>query len=213
MLCVTRGGEGCDGPSERPAVLYTALLHGREPVSLSCLLHFLRTVLRQAEAGEPGAAALLSRRKLLFLPTATPPLHHPAPPLHHPSTAPSTALHRPGSHLRHRHQPRPPPPPLHPQVNPDGWAWNEEVRPRGGGMKRKNGLRSCGRGVRPGPSDGVDLNRNFGFKWGYTKQQGSSAQGCAEEYRGAAPFSEPETRAVRDVIARHSVAAVLHWHG
>ena len=88
MLCVTRGGEGCDGPSERPAVLYTALLHGREPVSLSCLLHFLRTVLRQAEAGEPGAAALLSRRKLLFLPTATPPLHHPAPPLHRPSTTP-----------------------------------------------------------------------------------------------------------------------------
>lgn len=109
--------------------------------------------------------------------------------------------------------PRPPPPPPPPQVNPDGWAWNEAVRPRGGGMKRKNGLRSCGRGVRPGPSDGVDLNRNFGFKWGYTKQQGSSAQGCAEEYRGAAPFSEPETRAVRDVIARHSVAAVLHWHG
>ena len=82
MLCVTRGGEGCDGPSERPAVLYTALLHGREPVSLSCLLHFLRTVLRQAEAGEPGAAALLSRRKLLFLPTVRRP--HPPPP---PTTA------------------------------------------------------------------------------------------------------------------------------
>ena len=77
LLCVTRGGEGCDGPSERPAVLYTALLHGREPVSLACLLHFLRTVLRQAEAGEPGAAALLSRRKLLFLPTVLPPTHRP----------------------------------------------------------------------------------------------------------------------------------------
>ena len=56
-------------------MLYTALLHGREPVSLACLLHFLRTVLRQAEAGEPGAAALLSRRKLLFLPTVLPPVH------------------------------------------------------------------------------------------------------------------------------------------
>ena len=76
-------------------------------------------------------------------------------------------------------------------------------------MKRKNGLRSCGRGVRPGPSDGVDLNRNFGFKWGYARQEGSSAQGCAEEYRGAAPFSEPETRAVRDVVQSHAVAALL----
>ena len=49
-------------------------------------------------------------------------------------------------------------------------------------MKRKNGLRSCGRGVRPGPSDGVDLNRNFGFKWGYARQEGSSAQGCARRH-------------------------------
>ena len=82
-------------------------------------------------------------------------------------------------------------------------------------MKRKNNLRSCGRGARPGPHDGVDLNRNFGHKWGYAKQhgQGSSSQGCAEEYRGARPFSEPETRAVRDVVTRHGVAAVLHWHG
>jgi hypothetical protein len=101
LLCVTRGGEGCDGPSERPAVLYTALLHGREPVSLACLLHFLRTTLRQAEAGEPGAAALLSRRKLLFLPTVLPPVHRPPcttatattppPPWPSPSPPPPTA--------------------------------------------------------------------------------------------------------------------------
>ena len=88
MLCVTRGGEGCDGPSDRPAVLYTALLHGREPMSLSCLLHFLRTVLRQAEAGEPGAAALLSRRKLLFLPTVLPPPPPPPPTPPPPSPSP-----------------------------------------------------------------------------------------------------------------------------
>ena len=167
LLCVTKDREGCDGQSERPAVLYTALLHAREPISLTCLLHFLRALLRRAEAGEAGAAALLGQRKLLFLPT----------------------------------------------VNPDGWAWNERARPRGGGMKRKNGLRSCGRGVRPGPSDGVDLNRNFGYKWAYSRQTGSSAQGCDEEYRGKEPFSEPETRAVRDVATLHGVRAVLHWHG
>ena len=78
-------------------------------------------------------------------------------------------------------------------------------------MKRKNGLRCCSRG--PGPSDGVDLNRNFGFKWGYTRLEGSSANGCNEEYRGEAPFSEPESRAFRDVVQRHAVRAVLHWHG
>ena len=98
-----------------------------------------------------------------------------------------------------------------PNLNPDGWAWNERSRPRGGGMKRKNGMRSCSRG--PGPSDGVDLNRNFDFKWGYARLEGSSANGCNEEYRGEAPFSEPESRAVRDVVRRHAVRAVLHWHG
>ena len=112
MLCVTRGGEGCDGPSERPAVLYTALLHGREPVSLSCMVHFLRSILRQAEAGEPGATALLSRRKLLFLPTVPAPATAPTPPLPAPSTSLAraltlaTATPRPRPHLGHRHRHR-----------------------------------------------------------------------------------------------------------
>ena len=169
LVCVTRDLVGCDGAAgdadERPALLYTALLHSREPATLTCLLHFVRTLLRMAEAGEAGVDVLLSRRRLLFLPN----------------------------------------------LNPDGWAWNEQKRPRGGGMKRKNGLRCCSRG--PGPSDGVDLNRNFGFKWGYTRLEGSSANGCNEEYRGEAPFSEPESRAFRDVVQRHAVRAVLHWHG
>ena len=38
----------------KPAVLYTALLHAREPASLACLLHFLRTLLHSAEEGDPG---------------------------------------------------------------------------------------------------------------------------------------------------------------
>ena len=72
LVCVTKDREGCDGASDRPAVLYTALLHAREPVSLTCLRHLLRTLLRQAEAGEGGVAALLGQRKLLFLPTVNP---------------------------------------------------------------------------------------------------------------------------------------------
>ncbi|VDM22977.1 unnamed protein product [Wuchereria bancrofti] len=44
---------------------------------------------------------------------------------------------------------------------------------------------------------GVDLNRNFDFHF---KESGSSDDPCAEIYQGKAPFSEPETRAVRDAI-------------
>jgi len=43
---------------------------------------------------------------------------------------------------------------------------------------------------------GVDLNRNYGYKWGYNND-GSSDDLCDESYRGSAPFSEPETAAIR----------------
>ncbi len=41
-------------------------------------------------------------------------------------------------------------------------------------------------------SPGVDLNRNYAYKWGMSSS-GSSADPCEEDYRGAKPFSEPET--------------------
>ena len=40
---------------------------------------------------------------------------------------------------------------------------------------------------------GVDLNRNFDFKWGLT---GSSDQACSNTFRGSAAASEPETQAI-----------------
>ena len=42
---------------------------------------------------------------------------------------------------------------------------------------------------------GVDINRNFETFW---KQRGK----CDDQYGGESPFSEPETRAVRDYINR-----------
>ena len=38
---------------------------------------------------------------------------------------------------------------------------------------------------------GVDLNRNFGYKFGYGASNGH--EGTAEDYRGPSAFSEPET--------------------
>ena len=40
---------------------------------------------------------------------------------------------------------------------------------------------------------GVDLNRNFDFKWGLT---GSSDQACSNNFRGSEAASEPETQAI-----------------
>lgn len=48
-------------------------------------------------------------------------------------------------------------------------------------------------------AQGVDLNRNYPWKFGYDNK-GSSSDPCAEDYRGTKPFSEPETRAIKEVI-------------
>ena len=46
---------------------------------------------------------------------------------------------------------------------------------------------------------GVDLNRNYGAYWG---GPGSSGDPTSQSYRGTSPFSEPESRAVRNFSAK-----------
>jgi len=94
---------------------------------------------------------------------------------------------------------------LVPIINPDGYLFNEQIAPGGGGMWRKN-LRDNGDGT-----FGVDLNRNWGFNWGYD-DFGSSPNGERETYRGTAPFSEPETQAMREFINAHDFTAIVNYH-
>lgn len=79
-----------------------------------------------------------------------------------------------------------------PVMNPDGYKYNEANSPSGGGMWRKNRRNNS-------DSDGVDLNRNYGYQWGYDNI-GSSSVPSSETYRGPSAFSEPETQATRDFI-------------
>jgi len=53
---------------------------------------------------------------------------------------------------------------------------------------------------------GVDLNRNFGAMWKPTGHPGSTY------YAGARPFSEPETRAARDLIRRIHPQVTVWFH-
>ncbi len=46
---------------------------------------------------------------------------------------------------------------------------------------------------------GVDPNRNWGYRWG---GEGASPRPCTEIYMGTTPFSESETRAVKDFIMK-----------
>ena len=92
-----------------------------------------------------------------------------------------------------------------PVVNPDGYVYNQQTDPNGGGLWRKN-RRNNGDG-----SFGVDPNRNYGFQWGYDNF-GSSPFPSDETYRGTAPFSEPENQAIRDFCNSHNIQLCLSYH-
>ena len=88
-----------------------------------------------------------------------------------------------------------------PVVNPDGYeySWTDER------LWRKN-RRDNGDGT-----FGVDLNRNWDFEWG--RNDGSSSDTNDPTYRGTEPFSEPETRALRDFFLDHqNIVATIDYH-
>ncbi len=92
-----------------------------------------------------------------------------------------------------------------PCVNPDGYVYNQTTNPNGGGMWRKN------RSNNSSGSKGVDLNRNYGYKWGYDNI-GSSNQSSSDTYRGTSAFSEPETQCIRLLCKRTKFTAAINNH-
>ena len=73
--------------------------------------------------------------------------------------------------------------------------------------KNRNIDKKCG-----AMTGGVDLNRNYGFKFGLDNK-GSSNDPCAEDYRGEHPFSENETIAIKDYIEAHdNVVSCVNVH-
>ncbi|EWY35665.1 peptidase M14, partial [Skermanella stibiiresistens SB22] len=89
-----------------------------------------------------------------------------------------------------------------PMVNPDG---HEHCR-TGERLWRKNRRRN------PDGSIGVDPNRNYGYMWGTLNVPTSSHVPSDETYVGPRAFSEPETRAVRDLVAREMFQGVITYH-
>jgi len=92
-----------------------------------------------------------------------------------------------------------------PVINPDGYEYNKQIAPNGGGMWRKNRIDN-GNGCY-----GVDLNRNFGYMWGYNNI-GSSPDPCSNLYRGTGPFSEFEIQTIRDYCNDHNFIICNNYH-
>lgn len=95
---------------------------------------------------------------------------------------------------------------LVPTVNPDGHVLAEQ-----GNDWRKNANTTLDNSpFSDGPyGPGIDLNRNYGYKWGGA---GASARPSDPTFRGPSAFSEPETMAVRDLIKSRKFDYLMTYH-
>jgi len=91
-----------------------------------------------------------------------------------------------------------------PCVNPDGYVYNEQTDPNGGGMWRKNRRNNDGSSCY-----GVDPNRNYGYQWGTS---GISFDPCNDIYCGTEAFSEPEIAGYRDFVEAHDFTTNITFH-
>jgi hypothetical protein len=138
-----------------PAILFVALHHAREHLTVEMALAIIR-LFTEGYGIDPALTNLVEQREIWILPNA----------------------------------------------NPDGGEYDVET----GYYRywRKN------RRLNSDDSYGVDLNRNYGYRWG---GEGSSPFPSTDTYRGPAPFSEPETQAIRDfVIAHPNITAAISFH-
>ena len=94
-----------------------------------------------------------------------------------------------------------------PVANPDGYDFTFTD---GNRLWRKNLRDNDGDGVITG-NDGVDPNRNYPTKWGYDNE-GSSPSTSSQVYRGTAPASEPETRALDGLMRRIKFKFLVNYH-
>jgi len=81
-----------------------------------------------------------------------------------------------------------------PVLNPDGAVYDM----KGGVFHR---WRKNRQSIPNSSQIGIDLNRNFGFRWGCCG--GSSGSPAAEDYRGPSPWYAPETVAYRNFVEAH----------
>lgn len=147
-----------ESDQQKTKILYTALTHAREPVSMQQMLYQMWYLLENYSSNSE-IKYLIDNLEMYFIPC----------------------------------------------VNPDGYLYNQSTNANGGGMWRKN------RRLNSGGSIGVDLNRNFGYNWGYDNS-GSSPDGASLTYRGSGPFSEPETQLVKQFAEAKNFDLALNNH-
>ncbi|MEE9268933.1 MAG: M14 family zinc carboxypeptidase [Candidatus Krumholzibacteria bacterium] len=93
-----------------------------------------------------------------------------------------------------------------PMVNPDGHVYVEQNHAGSWTTWWRKNRRDNGDGT-----IGVDINRNYGYQWGYDNL-GSSPSTSSPVYRGGSAFSEPETQAIRDFCTARNFSVGFSYH-
>ena len=104
-----------------------------------------------------------------------------------------------------------------PSVNVDGIAYIERNYAKSGRIipirKNRHATVKCmSKSKKAKPRyQGVDLKRNYGFKWGTASM---TKDPCGQSFMGESPFSEPETQAIRDFLTNHKkeIKFVFNFH-
>lgn len=91
-----------------------------------------------------------------------------------------------------------------PMLNPDGHVYVEETDSWWRKNRNTNGYDNVSH-------QGVDLNRNYSFQWGYDNI-GSSPHPQSDTYRGVSPFSEPESQALKNLAEKRHFILSLSYH-
>ena len=138
--------------SGEPNVLYTAIHHAREPMSLIQTIFYMWYLLENYGTNDE-VTYLVDHTQMFFVPC----------------------------------------------LNPDGYIYNEQTNPNGGGMWRKNRRNT----------HGVDLNRNYSYGWGTT---GVSFNTNNDTYPGTGAFSEPETSAMKWLVENFDFEMAFNAH-
>jgi hypothetical protein len=163
--------------------LVEALNHAREPLGLFATLAWLRQLAQGVQDGVPEAQLLAATRSVWVIPVANPDGYDVNTDAAVRDKNPNHALHR-----KNLNDSRPCKEGGNDDADVDLHWWDDakEDKPHVTTL------------------DGVDTNRNFpiGWKEEYPDRYDQTAlhYRCWEEYHGASPFSEAETRAMKELV-------------
>ena len=102
-----------------------------------------------------------------------------------------------------------------PIINIDAYKYNSEkylLFKSTSYMKARKNRRPHNKTICSENEKGVDLNRNYDFFFN-ENEEGSSSSPCNEQYRGEFPFSEPETKNIKNFVDAHpEIKITINYH-